>query len=129
MTLRKVAIAGCRDKTISFMDLDICCSFPMQTYIVGDCKTGIDKCVRDWCKDRGHEVKVYAADWDTHGRAAGPIRNKAMVKDADILYAFWDGKSPGTKSAITEATLAGIPVTIFPVGPAVRQPYINLGDE
>jgi hypothetical protein len=39
---------------------------------------------------------VYA-DWDTYGKAAGPIRNEKMVDMGfDIGLVFLDGNSPGT---------------------------------
>lgn len=27
-----------------------------------------------------HPIELFPADWDTHGRAAGPIRNEAMLR-------------------------------------------------
>lgn len=49
--------------------------------IVGDCPTGADEMTREWCADFGVPFAVYVADWDTHGKAAGPIRNRVMVAD------------------------------------------------
>lgn len=58
-------------------------------------------------------VGVYTADWDTHGKAAGPIRNQEMVDaGADICLAFPKGKSPGTRDCILRARQAGIPVIV-----------------
>ena len=55
-------------------------------------------------------VEVYPADWDTHGRAAGPIRNKQMLEEGkpDLVIAFPGGK--GTANMIGQAKEAGIPV-------------------
>lgn len=41
-------------------------------------------------------VKEFPADWKTHGRAAGPIRNKQMADYADALLLIWDGESRGS---------------------------------
>jgi hypothetical protein len=51
-----------------------------------------------------HNVKLYQfpADWATYGKAAGPIRNREMAKFADVLLAFWDGQSAGTRNMIDE---------------------------
>ena len=54
------------------------------------------------CVD-GVDLEQYPADWDRHGRAAGPIRNGEMAEAGDALVAFWDGDSAGTKSMIDQA--------------------------
>lgn len=62
------------------------------------------------------EHEPHPADWDTHGKAAGPIRNEEMAKaGADLCIAIWDGKSRGTLDMIKRATQHGIPVRIVPV--------------
>jgi len=43
-------------------------------------------------------ITKFPADWNLHGRAAGPIRNKQMAEYADILILVWDGKSKGSAS-------------------------------
>lgn len=40
------------------------------------------------------------AEWDKHGKSAGPIRNRKMGNVAHGLLAFWDGKSKGTEDMI-----------------------------
>lgn len=49
-----------------------------------------------------HNMKIHTfpADWKTHPRSAGYIRNAEMGNFADVLVAFWDGKSKGTKHMI-----------------------------
>jgi len=61
-------------------------------------------------------VKILPADWKTYGKAAGPIRNAAMIAQADALVAVWDGESPGTRDTILRACAKGIPVYIHPAG-------------
>lgn len=61
--------------------------------------------------------EVHRADWNTHGRAAGPIRNKEMVNlGADLCLAFPDHPkgqgSRGTWGCIDLAHQAGIPVYV-----------------
>ena len=34
-----------------------------------------------------------------YGKRAGILRNRDIVDAADIVVAFWDGKSPGTKNS------------------------------
>lgn len=75
--------------------------------ITGGCR-GIDRIAHDYARRYFADTEVYEADWDTHGKAAGPIRNGKMMEDAGILIAFWDGKSRGTRSAIDEARKRGV---------------------
>lgn len=80
---------------------------------VGGCPNGVDREVLIYFEG-WPELKIFKADWGKHGKKAGPIRNKAMIDDADALVAFWDGKSRGTKNCIRCATDKGIPVLIMP---------------
>ena len=42
--------------------------------------TGADALALNWAKDKDVEWKTYPADWTQFGKAAGPIRNKAMLE-------------------------------------------------
>lgn len=59
-------------------------------------------------------VVARPALWDVHGKAAGPIRNQAMLDEAQpcMVVAFWDGKSRGTKDMLDRAMKAGVPQVI-----------------
>lgn len=58
-------------------------------------------------------TEAHPADWDRHGRQAGPIRNRQMVElGADVVLAFPLGASPGTRGCIELAEAAGIPVVV-----------------
>lgn len=57
-------------------------------------------------------IKVFPADWKTHGKAAGPMRNREMARYADVLIAIWDGKSRGTKNMIETFAKTGKPFVI-----------------
>jgi hypothetical protein len=59
-------------------------------------------------------IEVYPADWEAHGRAAGPIRNIQMVDlGADICVAFIKNNSRGASHCSTYAEARGIPVRRF----------------
>lgn len=84
------------------------------TIIVGDCPTGVDKIVKQFCYMNDWPVVVYEADWNRHGRAAGPIRNRAMtLAEPDLCLAFPKGESRGTRNAIKTAKAAGILTVII----------------
>lgn len=66
--------------------------------VVSGCARGADKLGEKFAAMRGIGVDRYFADWDTHGKAAGYIRNKRMVDSAaEGLIALWDTTSKGTK--------------------------------
>lgn len=66
---------------------------------------GVDSWAGLWGRSRGIQVRVYPADWDALGRAAGPIRNKTMAAVADVVIAFPGGR--GTESMVAAARAAG----------------------
>lgn len=45
----------------------------------------------------------FPAQWDLYGKQAGFIRNKEIVENSDIIYAFYDGSSKGTLLTINLA--------------------------
>lgn len=73
---------------------------------------GADTHGRNWAEELGIEVKSFPANWDKHGRRAGPLRNIEMGDYADALIAIWDGESKGTKHMIDYATKVGIKVYV-----------------
>lgn len=76
----------------------------------GGCPSGADAVVDRWARRRDYEPEVHPADWATHGKAAGPIRNVEMVTDgADLCIGFLRDGSRGTKDCLTVARVAGIP--------------------
>lgn len=68
-------------------------------------------------------IHQFPADWKSHGRAAGPIRNQQMLDfllqriaegHTAVCLAFHDdlNRSKGTKHMVRIARQAGIPVTV-----------------
>lgn len=86
------------------------------TIIHGNAK-GADTFAALWGYRMGWKVKAFPADWEEYGKAAGPIRNKQMLDEGkpDLVIAFWDGKSTGTKNMIEQAQKTGIPVKIVEI--------------
>ena len=62
---------------------------------------GADKCGEEWAMIHGIPVKKFVADWDKHGKAAGPLRNEEMAKYASALVAFPGGR--GTANMVKQA--------------------------
>jgi len=74
---------------------------------------GADRLGHNWAADTGLKIWEYPADWKTHGKGAGYIRNELMAKNADMLIAFWDGQSRGTKDMILRAVAHGLEIHVF----------------
>jgi len=88
--------------------------FHITEIVSGACR-GVDQMGEDWARVNNLPVSKFPADWKTHGRAAGPMRNARMACYADSLIAVWDGKSRGTKNMIDLARQHGLQVYVQPV--------------
>ena len=115
----RITIGGCRD----FNDYVMFCSC-IEKYLktVDDTKkiiflsghcSGADEMAEKYAKEKGYVLEIYPADWKKYGKAAGPKRNKEMVEKSDIIIAFWDGKSKGTKNLIDLAKKKDIQIKIY----------------
>ena len=61
---------------------------------------GADSLARQYANEHAIAIVEYKPEWDKYGRAAGFIRNTDIVNNSDMIIAFWDGKSKGTKHSI-----------------------------
>lgn len=81
--------------------------------VVGDCSTGADRIAYQWATAAMVPIDIHRADWSSHGKAAGPRRNAAMVATgADLCLAFIKGGSRGASHTVALARRAGIPVQL-----------------
>ena len=78
------------------------------TEVVSGGANGVDKLGVKWAERHGIPVKHFPANWDKHGKAAGPIRNAEMAKYANAAVIVWDGESRGTANMIEEAKTKGL---------------------
>lgn len=90
---------------------------PPGTILVHGAARGVDNIAGYVGKLLGFTVRAYPADWDKHGKAAGPIRNSLMLQrehpDPDGVYidrvlAFHRDPSlgKGTKNMVEQASKA-----------------------
>ena len=84
------------------------------TSMVSGGAQGADYLAQKYAEEKGIPIFIYPADWEKHGRAAGPIRNKQMLDEGkpDMVIAFWDRHSKGTKNMMDQAKKAGVPVKV-----------------
>lgn len=101
-----VAVVGSR----SFSDYGLLCErlsdIPIGRLVSGGA-AGADSLVEQYAKDNGIDILVIKPDWQRHGRGAGFIRNKIIVDTSDMVVAFWDGASRGTKDSMDHAEKTG----------------------
>jgi hypothetical protein len=69
--------------------------------------TGADMHGYDYCNFHSIECRTKKADWEKHGKAAGPIRNVEMLEEFPnaIVVAFPGGR--GTENSVKEALKRG----------------------
>lgn len=88
--------------------------------IVSGGAQGADALAKRYAADRGYRYREFPADWDTYGRRAGYIRNRAMHEYISThvnrgVIAFWDGKSRGTHQSFSLAESYSNPLRVVRV--------------
>lgn len=73
------------------------------TEVVHGGAKGIDSAANLWAVMNRLPVKVFVANWEKFGRAAGPLRNQEMASYADALIAILVDSGAGTKNMIKSA--------------------------
>lgn len=109
----KVIIAGGRDFNdyLLLLQAVVKADFDITEVVSGGAK-GADALGELFAHDMDIALSCFPANWDKHGRAAGPIRNGEMAQYADALIAMWDGTSSGTRNMINQAKDRGLRVYI-----------------
>lgn len=98
-----VAIIGSRDgipeATVRRFVRALAAKHPDAVVVSGGAR-GVDSWSQSEAERSGLEVVAYPADWDRLGKSAGFARNEQIIAHAEIVVAFWNGKSRGTKHSI-----------------------------
>lgn len=117
----RIAIVGSRNfSPLAWVRL-LVESLPPGTIVISGAGGPVDLDAAHYARRRRLLVFEHRPDWNKHGKAAGPIRNRRIVEDCDRVFAFWDGKSRGTKSTIDIANKLGRPIRVFRSGNAVAE--------
>ena len=78
-------------KRVKLQDID---------HVVSGGAIGADRLGGRLAKEFNIPPMIFKPDWDLYGKKAGFIRNKDIIENSDIIFAFWDGKSKGTKHSL-----------------------------
>lgn len=112
--MSKIAIVGWRDHPNKRAVVDYVGGLQSDDVVISGGARGVDSWAVACAMARGLQYQVFEAQWDyyrpadpTKKNPAGVHRNTQIVAEADVVVAFWDGKSPGTRDTITKARKAG----------------------
>lgn len=108
----KVAVIGSRGLSIKNLGDYL----PSETTeIVSGGAVGVDTSAAEYAI--AHDIKLtkFLPDYKKFGRVAPLKRNVEIIEYADMVLAFWDGKSRGTKFVIDKCGELGVPVKVFRV--------------
>ena len=106
----KTAIIGSRGIT----DIDIGAYLPADTdEIVSGGAKGVDTLAREYAEKHGIKLTEFLPEYAKYKRGAPLKRNEQIIDYADMILAFWDGKSKGTKFVIEKARAAGKDVRVI----------------
>jgi len=71
--------------------------------IVSGGAKGADTLAAQFATEMDIPLLVFKPDYQKYGRGATLVRNTQIIENADVVFAFWDGQSKGTKDSITKA--------------------------
>lgn len=106
----KVAVIGSRGLSVT----DLGRYLPENTTeIVSGGAKGVDTSAREYALSHGIKLTEFLPEYTRFGRSAPLKRNITIIEYADIVLAFWDGKSRGTKFVIDNCRRLGVEVRIY----------------
>lgn len=109
----KVAVIGSRtfDKYESVYN--VLSKLKITEIISGGAK-GADSLAERYAKEAEIPTKIFLPDWETYGKKAGFLRNTQIIEECEMVVAFWDSESKGTKDSLDKAEKLGKKVMIIP---------------
>lgn len=122
MGLIRVCIAGGRDfndyaQLCDGMNAVKAAHYNQTIEVISGAARGADRLGEKWGADQGLVVRSFPPDYENnHPKQAPFIRNAEMAEEADVLVAFWDGKSRGTRHMIGCAFKQGLEIHIYRYG-------------
>ena len=106
----KVAVIGSRGLSMG----DLGRYLPENTTeIVSGGAKGVDTSAREYALAHGIKLTEFLPEYTRFGRSAPLKRNITIIEYSDIVLAFWDGKSRGTKFVIDNCRKLGVEVRVY----------------
>lgn len=89
-------------------------SLPARASIITGSASGVDAAATKAAREKGVPVQVIPASFDELADTAkSAVRNQRLVDACDVLVAFWDGSSKGTRTTVERALDSGKEVHVF----------------
>lgn len=105
----RVAVIGSRGLSVDDLENYL----PEETTeIVSGGARGVDTSAREHALRHGLKLTEHLPDYARYGRGAPLKRNITIIENADLVLAFWDGVSRGTRSVIDNCKKRGVPVEV-----------------
>jgi hypothetical protein len=120
--VRKILVTGDRNWNDIPRVVEALSGYRPGTILVHGACRGADIICAAVAETLGFEVRGYPADWKTHRKAAGPIRNQQMLtlehradEPIDLCLAFHNNieESRGTRDMKARAERAGVPTELI----------------
>ena len=86
------------------------------TEIISGGAKGVDAAAREYALRHGMKLTEYLPEYSRYGRSAPLKRNITIIENADLVLAFWDGASRGTKFVIDNCEKRNIPIKVYLLG-------------
>ncbi len=71
--------------------------------IVSGGAKGADTLAAQFATEMGIPLLIFKPDYQRYGRGATLVRNTQIIENAEVVFAFWNGQSKGTKDSIKKA--------------------------
>ncbi len=105
----KVAVVGSRCLCVEHLEKYL----PKETTeIISGGARGVDASAREYALRHGLKLTEFLPEYSRYGRCAPLKRNLQIIEYADLVLAFWDGKSRGTRNVIETCRTQGVPVSV-----------------
>ncbi len=106
----KIAVIGSR--TVDNFELDTYLPEGVTEIVSGGAK-GVDLLAKEYAGVNNLRYREFLPEYNKYGKGAPLKRNELIADYADAVYAFWDGKSRGTKYVIDYCKSTGREIKIF----------------
>ncbi len=115
----RVAIVGSRRFADTARVTAYVNSLPPRASIITGSASGVDAAATRAAREKGIAVQVLPASFEEISDAGkSAARNQRLIDACDVLVAFWDGTSKGTRATVARALDSGKEVHVFVGSPA-----------